>query len=50
MSSSKPDYKFQVLVVGSSGVGKSALLERFLKDRFNEGRPGEADSADHCIE
>jgi len=29
------DYMFKMVLVGNSGVGKSNLLLRFVKDRFN---------------
>lgn len=37
MSLQKPyDYIFKILIVGDSGVGKSALLARFADDQFSE--------------
>ena len=30
------DFMFKMILVGNSGVGKSNLLLRFVKDSFNE--------------
>ena len=30
------DYLFKVLLIGDSGVGKSAILQRFADDNFTE--------------
>lgn len=37
-NSGKPhhDYMFKVILIGSSGVGKSNLLLRFTRNQFNE--------------
>lgn len=32
----KSDYRFKVVLVGDSAVGKSCLLLRFADDTFNE--------------
>ena len=30
------DYLLKIIIVGDSGVGKTNILTRFLKDRFTE--------------
>lgn len=30
------DYMFKLILIGSSGVGKSNILLRFTRDQFNE--------------
>lgn len=30
------DFVFKLIVIGNSGVGKSCLMQRFLKNEFNE--------------
>ena len=32
------DFFFKVIIAGNAGVGKSALMQRFLFDEYNEGR------------
>lgn len=36
MTAEKPRYKLKVVLVGDSFVGKTALIGRFVEDRFNE--------------
>lgn len=33
-----PDFFFKVIIAGNAGVGKSALMQRFLFDEYTEGR------------
>ena len=35
-NSAKEEYKFKVVVVGDSGVGKTNLIKRFINDTFNK--------------
>jgi len=35
--SSKPDFRFKVILVGDAGVGKSALITRLIDNIFREG-------------
>ena len=35
-SNVKEEYKFKVVVVGDSGVGKTNLIKRFINDTFNK--------------
>lgn len=36
MSKNDHDYMFKIILIGSSGVGKSNILLRFTRDQFNE--------------
>lgn len=36
MSKAEHDYMFKIILIGSSGVGKSNVLLRFTRDQFNE--------------
>ena len=35
MSKAEHDYMFKIILIGSSGVGKSNILLRFTRDQFN---------------
>ena len=34
VSNLKEDYKFKIVIVGDSGVGKTNLIKRFITDSF----------------
>lgn len=36
MSKPEHDYMFKIILIGSSGVGKSNILLRFTRNQFNE--------------
>lgn len=36
MSKAEFDYMFKIILIGSSGVGKSNILLRFTRNKFNQ--------------
>lgn len=36
MNDSEPDYKFKICVIGSSGCGKTAMVDQLINEKFND--------------